>query len=124
MRLQSDYGAGRLRGCTRRVIPGGKMRELMTQGRPSRRKWTMRGAGLAIVLGALVGLAAGPSAPAVRGAGADSSLVVAALRVLEQYYFTPVDPISLLNGAIAGLLKATKLESGLLPDLPTGLPEA
>ena len=116
--------AGRLRGCTRRVIPGGKMRELMTQSRPSRRKWTMRMAGPAIVLGALVGLAVVASAPPVWGAGADSSHVVAALRVLEQYYFTPVDPTYLLNGAIAGLRKATNLESGLLPDIPTGLPEA
>jgi len=79
---------------------------------------------LAVVCALCVGLVFIVSADVALGAGADSSLVVAALRVLEQHYFKPVDPVSLLNGAVAGLRNATSLGSDVLPDIPAGLPEA
>jgi carboxyl-terminal processing protease len=84
----------------------------------------MKAAALTVVLGLSVGLVAIGYIPMVRGAGADSSLVEAALRVLDQYYFKPVDPVALLNSAVAGLRKATNLASDVLPDIPAGVPEA
>ena len=80
----------------------------------------MKVAALGIVCSLCVGLAVTVSTHVALGAGADSSLVIAALRVLEQNYFKPVDPVALINSAIAGLRKATSLGSDALPDIPAG----
>ncbi len=59
-----------------------------------------------------------------QAAGADSSLVLAALHVLETDYVKPVDATKLLNATIAGLRKAAHQGAETLPDIPTGLQEA
>lgn len=48
-------------------------------------------------------------------AAADASLVIAALHVLEQEYVDPVQPVPLLNAAIATLRKASSLSADALP---------
>ena len=58
-----------------------------------------------------------------RAAGADSSLVLAALHVVETDYVKPVDAIKLLNAAVAGLRKATNQGPLVLPDIPGGVGE-
>ena len=54
---------------------------------------------------------------------ADASLVVAALHVLEQQYVEPVQPVALLNAAIATLRKATNGSASRSPDIAVGTPE-
>jgi carboxyl-terminal processing protease len=54
---------------------------------------------------------------------ADGSLVIAALRALQRYYIDPVQPVPLLNAAIATLRQATHAGPDLLPDIPAGTPE-
>jgi carboxyl-terminal processing protease len=56
-------------------------------------------------------------------ATANSSLVIAALRVLESDYFKPVEAGTLLNAAIAALRKATNQGADALPDIPSGVQE-
>lgn len=56
-----------------------------------------------------------------KAAGADGALAVAALDVLLQEYVESVDPVQLLNAAIAALRKATNLEADALPEIPAGL---
>jgi carboxyl-terminal processing protease len=51
------------------------------------------------------------------GAGADAALVIAALRVLEQEYVKPVDPVRLLNAALDGLRPVASVD---LPEIPAG----
>ncbi|HEV2358205.1 MAG TPA: S41 family peptidase [bacterium] len=48
---------------------------------------------------------------------ADGSLVLAAIRVLQEDYVDPVQPVPLLNAAIATLRKATNLGTDALPDI-------
>ena len=48
---------------------------------------------------------------------ADGSLVIAAIRVLQEDYVDPVQPVPLLNAAIAVLRKATNLGADALPDI-------
>jgi len=55
---------------------------------------------------------------------ADGSLVIAALRVLEQNYVDAVHPVPLLNAAIAVLRKATNLGADALPDIAPGTPQS
>jgi carboxyl-terminal processing protease len=50
-------------------------------------------------------------------AAADASLVVTALRVLEQRYVDPVRPVPVLNAAIAELRDETHLGPAKLPDI-------
>jgi carboxyl-terminal processing protease len=50
---------------------------------------------------------------------ADASLVIAAIRVLQEDYVDPVRPVPLLNAAIAVLRKATNSSAVLLPDIST-----
>ncbi len=57
-------------------------------------------------------------------AAADGSLVIAAIRVLEQQYVDPVQPVPLLNAAIATLRKAAHLGADALPDIAPGTPES
>jgi hypothetical protein len=54
---------------------------------------------------------------------ADSSLVVAALRVLEERYVDRVDPTTLLNAAIASLRKASNLGPDALADISAEINE-
>ncbi|HEX4836846.1 MAG TPA: S41 family peptidase [bacterium] len=56
-------------------------------------------------------------------AAADASLVIAALHVLEQEYVDPVQPVPLLNAAIATLRKASSLSADALPEIPAGTQE-
>lgn len=76
------------------------------------------------VLLALVLLVAPSTGPIQHAAAADGSLVVAALHVLEQEYVDPVNPVQVLNAAIAALRKATNLSADQLPDIAEGTPEA
>jgi carboxyl-terminal processing protease len=62
--------------------------------------------------------------PLPQAAAADSSLVIAALHVLEQQYVDPVHPIPLLNAAIATLRKVTGQSAAVLPDIPGGISRA
>jgi carboxyl-terminal processing protease len=73
---------------------------------------------LAVAL-ALAAISAAPS----RAAAADASLVVAALRIAEREYFRTLDPIALLNAAVASLRARAGLGAGALPDLPPGMAE-
>jgi carboxyl-terminal processing protease len=50
-------------------------------------------------------------------AAADASLVTAAIRVLQEDYVDPVQPVPLLNAAIVVLRKATNSSSAALPDI-------
>jgi carboxyl-terminal processing protease len=50
-------------------------------------------------------------------AAADASLVLAAIRVLQEDYVDPVKPVPLLNAAIAVLRKATNAGAAELPDI-------
>src|SRR5438445_5816630 len=65
-----------------------------------------------------------PFSPAQRAAAADHSLVFAALHVLEDEYVDPVEPVPLLNAAIAALRKATNQSATALADIPIGTPRA
>lgn len=56
-------------------------------------------------------------------AAADASLVVAALRITEREYFRALDPVALLNAAIASLRARAGLDAGTLPDIPAGIAE-
>ncbi|HLW48219.1 MAG TPA: S41 family peptidase [bacterium] len=53
-------------------------------------------------------------------AAADASLVIAAIRVLQEDYVDPVRPVPLLNAAIAVLRKATNSGPAVLPDIGAG----
>ena len=61
-----------------------------------------------------------PLTPVQHAAAADQSLVFAALHVLEDEYVDPVQPVPLLNAAIATLRKATNQSAAALPDIPSG----
>ena len=87
----------------------------MTQQRAVLRTYL---AGLLAVLLLLIPFTEVPHASA-----ADGSLVVAALRVLEQDYVDPVQPVPLLNAAVATLRKATNESPDMLPDVAQGTPE-
>jgi len=88
----------------------------MTQQRAALRTYL---AGLLAVLLLLI-----PFTEVPRASAADGSLVVAALRVLEQDYVDPVQPIPLLNAAVATLRKATNESPDMLPDVTQGTSEA
>jgi carboxyl-terminal processing protease len=64
--------------------------------------------------------------PAVshRADGAKATLVIAALRVLEQEYVEPVDRVQLLNAATAVLRAGTHLGTDTLPDIRSGTSES
>jgi carboxyl-terminal processing protease len=101
----------------------------------------MRHAPRAILARALLVLALllGASAPQALGAPTDSwhlaqalsdplllpraPLTLQALAVLEREYADPVDPIALLNAAIAGLRQQTRLLPDDLPPIPAGTPK-
>ena len=83
---------------------------------PIRRPW------LGIVLALMFLLV--PPGPIQYGAAADGSLVIATLHVLEQDYVDPVNPVQLLNAAVAALRKATNLSADQLPDITEGTSEA
>jgi len=53
---------------------------------------------------------------------ADASLALAAIRVLQEDYVDPVQPVQLLNAAVAILRKATNLGADALPDIPATTP--
>ncbi len=65
-------------------------------------------------------LLASPLGPVQHVAAADQSLVFAALHVLQDEYVDPVQPVALLNAAIAELRKATNQSTAVLPDIPNG----
>jgi len=58
-----------------------------------------------------------------RASAADGSLVIAALHVLDEQYVDPVQPVPLLNAAIATLRKATNQSGDALPDIAAGTAE-
>lgn len=76
---------------------------------------------IAFWLAVSLALAAVSAAPS--RAAADASLVVDALRVAEREYFRALDPVALLNAAIASLRVRTGLDAGVLPDIPAGVEE-
>lgn len=63
-------------------------------------------------------LVVSPLVPVRSVAAADQSLVFAALHVLQDDYVDPVQPVALLNAAIAALRKATNQNASVLPDIP------
>ncbi len=77
-------------------------------------------------LGVLLAIAllVAPLAQVQHATAADGSLVIAALHVLEQEYVDPVDPVQLLNAAIATLRKATNVTAEALPDLSATVSES
>lgn len=68
---------------------------------------------LAVVL--VAALIAAQAAPA-----ASAQLVVEALGVVQREYVDPVDPVALLNAALAAVRTATHLGADALPDIPPG----
>lgn len=64
------------------------------------------------------------SGPVGQAAAADGSLVIAALHVLEQEYVDAVNPVQLLNAAIAALRDAANLTANEIQDIPEGTQEA
>src|SRR2546425_1353869 len=82
----------------------------------ARRRW--------IVLWVVVALFAVSLHPVQPAAAADSSLVLAALKVLDEEYVDPIQPVPLLNAAIAALRKVTNQNSAVLPDIPSGTTRA
>ena len=76
----------------------------------------------AFTLAFALALASGAAAPP-HAAAADASLVVAALRVAEREYFRVLDPVALLNAAIASLRARGGLDGTALPDIPAGTAE-
>ena len=86
---------------------------------PVRAVWTP---GLGILL-TLVFLLT-PPGPVRQATAADGSLVLAALHVLEQEYVDTVNPVQLLNAAIAALRDAANLGADQLPDIPEGTSDA
>lgn len=91
----------------------------MDPSRPSRT--TVRSVLAGLLAAAVLAV---PFSQVPHAAAADASLVVAALHVLEQQYVDPVQPVPLLNAAVATLRKATHLDSDALPDIAPGTPEA
>ncbi len=71
----------------------------------------------------VVGLLLTPFTRVQHAAAADGSLVIAAIRVLQQQYVDAVQPVPLLDAAIATLRKATHLGADVLPDIAPGTPE-
>ena len=67
-------------------------------------------------------LAAVSAAP-LRAAAADASLVVTALRIVEREYYRAVDPVALLNAAVASLRSGAQLDAAAVPDIPAGIAE-
>jgi carboxyl-terminal processing protease len=88
----------------------------MDSSRAVMRSWLA--VALAVVL-LLVPLVQLPHASAANG-----SLVIDALRVLEQEYVDPIQPVQLLNAAVATLRKATGKGTEVLPDISGSTPEA
>ncbi|HLW61389.1 MAG TPA: S41 family peptidase [bacterium] len=82
----------------------------------ARRRW--------LVLFLIVALFTLPLNPAQRATAANASLVLEALRVLDQDYADPVHPVSLLNAAIATLRKSTNQSAVVLPDISSGASRA
>jgi carboxyl-terminal processing protease len=76
------------------------------------RAWTL----MAVAAAVLVTSIAAPR-PA---AAADASLVVAALRVLEENYVEDVQPVALLNAALAAVREGTHASQAAIPDIPVG----
>jgi carboxyl-terminal processing protease len=76
-----------------------------------------------VVAGLCSCLLAAAGASVGQGADADGRLVVAASRVLEQNYYRAVEPVALLNSAIASLREASGLGRDVLPDIGPGTPE-
>jgi len=60
-----------------------------------------------IALLAVLALFTIPLGPARHASAADASLVIAALHVAQEEYVDPVQPVPLLNAAIATLRKVT-----------------
>lgn len=69
-----------------------------------------------------VALVLAPLSTARHATAADGSLVLAAFKVLDEEYVDPVQPVPLLNAAIATLRKVTNQSSAVLPDIPGGTP--
>ncbi len=74
----------------------------------------------AVLAGALL---LAPFTQVQNASAADGWLVVAAIRVLQQHYVDPVQPVPLLNAAIATLRQATHTGPSILPDIWAGAPE-
>jgi carboxyl-terminal processing protease len=79
-------------------------------------------AAFAIVL-CVAAASAAPAPLAAQRIGADGSLVVGALRVLEQDYVKPVNPVELLNIAIHSLEQTAHLGPAALPEIPSDTSE-
>jgi carboxyl-terminal processing protease len=74
---------------------------------------------IALSAAAVLAAAAFAGAPSPSDA-ADASLVIAAVRIAVREYFRTLDPVALLNAAVASLRSRSRLEAGALPDIPPG----
>ena len=79
--------------------------------RAAHRRW--------VVLLVAAALFAVPFGTVQHATASDGTLVLAALKVLDEEYVDPVQPVMLLNAAIATLRKATNQSNAVLPDIPT-----
>jgi carboxyl-terminal processing protease len=70
---------------------------------------------LAVLL--VAALLTAPFTQVQHASAADGSLVLAAIRVLQEDYVDPVQPVALLNAAITVLRKATNLGPDALPEI-------
>ena len=84
--------------------------------RAAHRRW--------VVLLVAAALFAVPFGTVQHATASDGTLVLAALKVLDEEYVDPVQPVMLLNAAIATLRKATNQSSAVLPDIPAGTARA
>src|SRR5437870_12046457 len=84
----------------------------MVPVRAAHRRW--------VVLLVAAALFAVPFGTVQHATASDGTLVLAALKVLDEEYVDPVQPVTLLNAAIATLRKATNQNSAVLPDIPAG----
>jgi len=78
--------------------------------------------GLGVLLG--IALVLAPFSQARDAAAANGSLVIEAMRVVLDQYVDLVQPVTLLNAAIATLRKVTNLGPQALPDIPPGASES
>jgi len=72
-----------------------------------------------LLVGVLVAaLLLAPFTQAQHASAANAALVLAAIRVLQEDYVDPVQPVPLLNAALVVVRKATNTGTDVLPDIP------
>jgi carboxyl-terminal processing protease len=76
-----------------------------------------------LLVGVLVAaLVLAPFTQVQHASAANAALVLAAIRVLQEDYVDPVQPVPLLNAALAIVRKAANVGTDVIPDIPAGTP--